>query len=119
MTYKQLSVFDFLPVPSDLDELPEADMVKMIGDALGVEFAYDSFYEEYAAALPKKLRLTLEYGNYFVDEWDEDGNGARFIGCGYECKSDHSGGGAPKDSVGDAIEWFKGVISRFRMTQRR
>ena len=111
MTCEQMTVFEFLPKPNDLDALPEADMVKLIGDALGVEFTYDSFFEEYAAKLSKKLKLTLEYDNYFVDEWDEDGKGARFVSCGWDQGT--SGGGAPRDSVTGAIEYFRGVMRKY------
>lgn len=93
----QMTIWDL--IPRSLEEISEEEMVQRIGDALGVSFQRNDFFEDYRATF-SQITLTLKYQHY------ADG-GTLFIGCGYENKKDHSGAGAPRDSIEDAIEWFR------------
>ena len=96
----QLSLFDLLPEES-LDDIPEEEMAKRIGDAIGVKFIYDSFFNDYRAKVGHSI-LMVEYSNYIGCY-----NDARFIGCGIDDKKNHCGASAPIDSIAEAIQWFE------------
>ena len=98
----QMTIWDYLS-EENLEEIPEEEMAKRIGDAIGVTFTWDNFLEEYRAKVGKWI-LSVEYSRYFASVDDNEGRGARFIGCDYQ--SNRSGKAAPCDSIKEAIEWF-------------
>ena len=104
----QLTIFDLLQEP-DIDTLTIQEAVERIGERLGLSFTYNSFFEHYEAK-KGKLLLTAEYNHYST--MDEK-NGKRFIGVGYDCKKDQAGGGAPCDSLQEAVDWFQRIIERY------
>lgn len=98
----QMTIWDFMQEES-LESLPEEEMVKQIGAAIGVKFVRNDFFGDWRANVGQSV-LMLEYQRY--DTLDED-NGKRFIGCGIDDKKNHCSAGAPKDSIKEAIEWFR------------
>lgn len=107
----QMTIFDFLEAPGELDTIPEEDMVEQIGAAIGAAFTYNSFFDEYQAKIGK-ITLTLEYNNYF----EEVDNGARFISCGIGTQ--HEGTGSPCDSISDAIEFFRTHLRKYEKERK-
>lgn len=95
-----MTIWDYMHEES-LEDIPEDVMARRIGDAIGVMFTWDDFFEEYRAKVGKWI-LSVNYSRYYVD--DNEGRGARFISCDYQ--SNHSGKAAPCDSVEEAIGWF-------------
>lgn len=95
----------------DINILSEQEAVERIGEALGLKFVYSSFFEEWIAKVGK-LQLTAHYSHYATD--DENVDGALFLGVGWDNKKDNSGGGAPCDTLNDAIDKLKIVIERYK-----
>lgn len=96
----QMSIFDLLPAES-LENIPEEEMVRQIGNALGVNFVKDQILGDYRAKIGQSV-LSLHYSYYrgcFND--------AKFISCGVDDKKNNCGSCAPRDSIQEAIEWFE------------
>lgn len=118
---KQLTIFDLLSDERSLDDMTEEEMAEEVGKRLGLTFQlfrYDANIHEYRAKY-KDLLLTCEYDTYY-------GTQTRFIGVGYDDKKEKSGGGAPCDSIDEAVGWLKRLIAereakneRGRMGHRR
>lgn len=110
----QMTIFDFLPAPSDLDELPEEEMVRIVGERTGLKFQLRDLKTEFYQYETKigKAKITVNYSNYF----SEVCNGKRFISVGY--MNGTGGAGAPCDSVDDAVEIIKRYIERIRREKR-
>lgn len=98
----QMSIFDFIQ-EEPLETIPEEEMVKRIGSALGVSFKKHDFFGDWRATVGQST-LTLEYDRYQT----EDEHGKRFIGCGVDDRKNHCGACAPIDNIKDAIRWFEG-----------
>lgn len=106
---QQMTVWDLLP-PERLEDIPEPDMVKRIGNAIGVTFRRNAFME-YEAKI-RKLILTVEYDRYFASCESDEATGDLFVGVGIEDKRNHRGMGAPCDSINEAIEWFRKKLKK-------
>ena len=104
----QMTIFDFLqPNISDannLDNLPEAEMVKMIMAATGLDFEYRDDFWRYEAKR-KGVKYEVGYSNYQLDD-----NHKRFISCGYG--NNKGGSGSPCDTVQEAISFFQRALAR-------
>ena len=98
----QMTIWDYMNQES-LEDIPEDVMARRIGDAIGVTFTWDDFFEDYRAKVGKWI-LSVNYSRYFANVDDNEGRGARFISCDYQ--SNRSGKSAPLDSIKEAIEWF-------------
>ena len=104
----QMTIWDFLPSTESLESIPEADMVKRIGDAIGVSFQPDRL-GGYAAKIGKNI-LYCEYDRYSINDDDENGTGDLFIGVEFNGRDKYGrkfGAAAPRDSIQEAIEWFR------------
>lgn len=90
----QMSIFDLMPqdMPDD-----EGEMVRIIGNRLGMHFTHDTFLNEWRCKI-KGFTVSLEYDNYMT-------SGKRFIGVGVN--SQKWGAGAPCDSIDEAVEWLR------------
>lgn len=107
----QMSIFDFLPEETEVKDFTRMtieETVAYIGDRIGMIFHYNDFLNHYEAKY-KKLKLDLNYSHY--DTTDER-DGKLFISCGYGTKT--KGGGAPCDSLEEAIKYLKGCIERYK-----
>lgn len=102
---QQMTIWDLLP-SEKLDNIPESDMVKRIGEAIGVKFQRDDFLGGYKAKTGR-LILTAEYDRYFVSSESDEATGDLFISVGIEDKRNRSGMAAPCDTTNEAIEWFR------------
>lgn len=119
----QLSIFDILE-PETAPQFPESDfaeIVDYINNKLGLNFKKkDGILEKtssddpepsnyYEAKVKKGLRLTLSKGKFFPEVY----NGAYFIGVGYDIDN-RSGGSAPVDTIGEALDYFEDVLSKYK-----
>jgi hypothetical protein len=97
----QMTIWDFM-TEQPLESIPEEEMVRQIGSALGVNFVYDPHFGNYRAKVGKST-LRVEY-----DHYDGCFDDALFIGCDFDSGPPHSSGaGAPCDSIREAIKWFE------------
>lgn len=100
----QISLFDWMPqllnptAYPDINTIPEAEAVRIVGEQIGVAFAYvDKFCRWQGKA--GKMLLYMQYDNYNLP------GHARFLGVGYDCRT--SGGGSPCDNIQEAVDYFK------------
>ena len=104
----QLSLFDWIPehreYPS-IDSIPEAEAARIVGDEIGLTFAYNARFEEWCAK-KGKLELYLEYSNFDLED-----NLDRFLGVGYDYGT--GGGACPCSGIKDAVAWFKDKIGKY------
>lgn len=113
MSY-QMTIFDVLKEQTpDWRDMSLKQIAAYISEKTGLNFIPDTRFKgefnEYIAYKTSKLFFTLGLGNY--NTLDER-NGVSFISVGYENKKDLSGGGAPCDSLDEAIEYFNYRIRR-------
>lgn len=92
-----MTIWDFLHPSETLEDIPEDEMVRRVGDAIGVKFTYSDFFDDYRVKVGK-WTLSIEYSHYsFGDE-------ALFIGVGID--SSKGGCGCPSDSIDEAVQFF-------------
>lgn len=113
--YEQISIFDLVEDIEDIEQMTLAEVAEKVGNALGITFTktppasikYAEFSEAYEA---KANGYTLEIS---IDKYQtmDDRDGSAFIGAGYSGKHG-AGGGAPCDTVNEAILYFKKIIER-------
>jgi hypothetical protein len=99
----QMTLWDYLPEKS-LEDIPEEEAVRQIGDAIGVRFLPGKF-GGYSAKVGK-YTLSCEYDRYFTDVDDKIGTGDLFIGVDIMDKKG-CGASAPVGSIQKAIDWFR------------
>lgn len=106
----QMSIFDFIDNPVQeipLDELTEPEMVRMVSEATGLDFQRKEIgtdhyvFYDYEAKVGK-VRYTLQLSNYSIEDH------RRCILVGWDEKT--AGGGGPRDSVTEAVNWFKAMM---------
>ncbi len=101
----QMNIFDFLKIENQ-DDVPEKEMVALVGNAIGVVFEKNDHLDHYEG-YHSKLKLTIQYDNYnLMDKTD------RFISCGWDNKKRYSAGGRPCDSIEEAIHYLREAIER-------
>lgn len=93
----QMTIWDFLHPSETLEDIPEEEMVRRVGDAIGVRFAYNDFFGDYRVKVGK-WTLSIEYSHYSF------GDGALFIGTSID--STTGGCSSPRDSIDEAVEFF-------------
>lgn len=108
-----MSIFDL--IEDNIEQMTLAEVAEKVGNALGITFTkkpptsskYAEFGETYEA---KANGYTLDIS---IDTYQtmDDRNGSAFIGAGYRGKHG-SGGGAPCDTVHEAILYFEKIIER-------
>ena len=102
---EQINLFDWLdsiktPEYPRLDQIDEAEAVRIIGDKLHVVFKYNGFLEEWEGKAGD-IKLTLHYDHYDMTDCAD-----LFLSVGYD-RGRHGGGGIPADSIGEAIEYLR------------
>ena len=113
MSY-QMTIFDILNTP-EWTEMTLKQIAAYIGEQTGLNFIPDTRFHgefnEYIAYHTSKMFFTVGLDNY---ETNDKRNNQPFISVGYENKKDNSGGGAPCDSLEEAIEYFNRSLERCR-----
>ena len=102
-TGTQLTIFDWLTELNeypDINDVTEAEAVKIVGEQIGVVFVYNQKYE-YWCGKRGKLKLTMEYDHFVPGVNNQD----LFLGTGYSYGT--SGGGSPCSGIEEAISWFR------------
>ena len=112
----QLSLFDMMPA-EDGDTLEGKTISQIAADIsmlVGVNFNPKTWSDgevQYVARLDKNSTLTLSEDHY---DTEDESHGLRFLGCGYDFKNDNSGGGAPCDTIDDAVAYFRKRIEQYK-----
>ena len=104
----QMTIYDWLglqPEYPDINDVSEEEAVRMVGEAIGRTFAYNSKFREWQAK-KGKLKMTMSYDNFIF------GNHDRFLGTGWVYGT--SSGGSPTSGIKEAIAYFKDVIGRVK-----
>ena len=103
---QQMTIFDLLETP-EWTGMTLKQIASYISEKTGLNFIPDTRYHgefnSYIAYKTNRLFFTLGLGAY--QTYDER-HGQPFISVGYDNKKDLSGGGAPCDSLEEAIEYF-------------
>ena len=111
----QMTIFDYF---SELDSIPEEEMVRQVGEAVGMVFkrVKADWFEHsenrgwYEAMKNKHEKYELYYSTYF------DTN-KRFIGADWQYKT--SSGGGPCDTIQEAIDYIKrGMVRALQEKER-
>lgn len=101
---KQLSIFDWMPEETpDINDISEAEAVRIVGERLGVDFVKNWF--GYYEAKKGKLKIELQY-SHFVPGVN---NGRLFLDASFSYGSG-CGGGSPCDGIEDAIKYLTGKM---------
>lgn len=109
--YEQLSIFDWMPTACtptaypDIKNISEAEAVRIVGEEIGMTFAYNDRFREWQAKRGK-LKLSMEYGHFNLND-----NHDLFLGVGYAFGTD--GGGSPSNGIEAAIKYFERVKERY------
>lgn len=105
-----------LKVPETAPQFPESDfaeIVDYINKKLGINFHPEEWKPGgvkayYKCKVSKNLRLSLSRSRFSEGVH----NGAEFIGVGWDIKT--GGGGSPVDTVGEALDYFEDVLSKYK-----
>jgi hypothetical protein len=111
----QLSLFDMMPTENGdtLESKTIAQIAADISMLVGVNFNPKTWNDgdvQYVAKLNKANILTLTEDHYNTED---EHNGKRFLGCGYDFE-DKSGGGAPCDTIDEAVAYFRKRIEEYK-----
>lgn len=103
----QMTIFDLLDEGQEKDfrTMNIEEIADYIGRKIGAKFVYGHDITEYAAT-KDKVYMTVEIDHY---ETNDERHGQPFIGVSYQLLNDpgHAGGGAPCDSLEEAVNYFK------------
>lgn len=102
---RQMTLFELEPAESmDINEIPEEEMVRIVGCAVGINFKYKDELFGWVSG-DRKQKYDIKYGNYTC----HDKLGVRYISCGYNYNMNGQIGGShsPCDSIEEAIDFFR------------
>ena len=101
----QMTLFDWMSEQTpDINNIPESEAARIVGERIGVQFVYNSHLEEWRAKVGK-MNLFLRYGNF-----SKGINGGRLsLGAGWILRT--SGGSAPFSGIDEAVEYLKSRIA--------
>lgn len=105
-----------LKVPEKAPQFPESDfaeIVDYINKKLGLNFIRSDWQPEgdkayYHCKVNKNLKLNLSKSRFAEGVNDE----REYIGVGWDIKT--GGGGSPVDTVGEALDYFEDVLSKYK-----
>lgn len=104
----QMTIWDFMESSkANFHTMTEKEIVDYVGNALGLEFKWSDFFEQYICKT-KGMILDLALSTYLVGIGDDEVEEEKFISVG--CSAKHAGGGCPCDSLEEAVEWFREAI---------
>ena len=104
----QISIFDLLEAETpNINDITEAEAVRIVGERLGVQFKYNSFFEEWQAQVGK-MELSCEYSHF--SEGINDGR--LFLGVGWRLRT--SSGGRPCDGINETVRYFKNKLANVK-----
>ena len=103
----QISIFDLLEAETpNINDITEAEAVRIVGERIGAQFKYNSFFGEWQAQIGK-MKLSCEYSHF--SEGINDGR--MFIGVGWSLKT--SGGSCPCYGIDEAVRYFKNRLAKY------
>ena len=103
MMNEQLNLFWLIESP-DINDIPEEQAVRIVGDRLGIRFKYNTFFERYEAK-KGKMTMALSYGRFFPEVFD----GRLFLGADYQITNSggFTGGSSPCDGIDEATRYLE------------
>lgn len=105
MMQHQISIFEILrPKMPAIQDIPEAEAVGIIGERLGLAFTRDERSGEWTVQ-KGRLRLSMSYQNYALPDKKD-----LFLDAGWDLGT--PGGGAPCDSLDEAVRYFERALQR-------
>jgi hypothetical protein len=107
----QMTIFEFLPQEADFVTIPEAQVMEIISQRIGVKLTWDSHLKEYQAKVGK-VKITAEIDTYSCTHEGSETliEGHKFIGAGWGMSTE--GGGRPCDSIDEAVEYLQKALSK-------
>ena len=105
---KQLNIFELIPAP-DINDVTEDEAVRIVGDRLGVTFAYNEFFGDWRAKRGN-MTMALSYGRFFPGVFD----GRLFLGADYNITRGggfYTGGSCPCDGIDEATEYLERAMA--------
>lgn len=103
----QLTIFDFLRPRSEIEALSIEEIASIVGKSIGLTFRQNDFW----VMESRKNGMMFEISKDTYDTFDQR-DGTAFLAVGWRGK--HEGGGAPADSIEEAIEYFRGRLCKRR-----
>lgn len=102
----QMTIYEWLqPAYPDINDIDEAEAVRLVGDALGVKFIWNDFFAQWIGK-KGKLRMAMEYDHFVLDD-----NHDLFLGVDYSFGT--AGGASPTRGIKEAIEYFKDAMREY------
>lgn len=107
----QMTLFDWMPTACvqfeypDINDISEAEAVQMVGNAIGLTFVYNDFFEQWQAK-KEKMKLRLKYDHFCLDD-----NQYLFLATYYQYGT--RGGGSPCSGIEGAIKYFRGIFDKY------
>ena len=101
----QMSIFDLLEAETPkIDDITEAEAVRIVGERLGVQFKYNSTFGEWQTQVGK-MKLGCEY-----DHFSEGINDGRlFLGVRWSLGT--SGGACPCYGIDETVKYFRNRLA--------
>lgn len=109
-----MTIFDLLPT-SDLDDLPEEEMVEEVGKRLGKKFemiTLEGYRSKWHAYKCKICGIVLTIDGFSSYNTGDERHGKRMILVSWDNKKEQAGGGAPCDSIEEVVSYFENIIRR-------
>lgn len=100
----QMDIFDFLKTGEDWEEMPEEEVVKTIGERVGVGFKWNAFLGQWEGKVGK-VKLDVSFSHFKGINDDR-----KFISSGWSVKN--GGGGSPCESIDESVRFLRAAIER-------
>lgn len=113
----QMSIFEFLPQDDDFCTMPEAEVIEIISQRIGVKLQYRDYsskfdeFHDYSAKVGK-MTINAHISTYTTTLGGDSKviEGHKFIGVGWGDST--SGGGRGCDSIDEAVEYLLEALGR-------
>lgn len=113
----QMSIFEFLPQEDDFCTMPEAEVMEIISQRIGVKLQYTNYSNKYDklhdySAKVGKMNINASIDTYVTTLGGDSKviEGHKFISVGWGNST--SGGGRPCDSIDEAVEYLLKALGR-------
>lgn len=101
----QMSIFDFVSVPNNVQEMSEEEIARVVGDRVGLDFKKGGF-RGYRVNVGR-IEYTIAKSRFTIPPYSD------FVSCNYQrMGGDYRGGGSPCESIDKAVEFFRKALVR-------
>lgn len=117
MAERQMTIFEWLSESikedgyPDINDIDEAEAVRIVGENTGLSFSLDKYFKEWIA---KKgdLKFDLHYRHFKMKD-----NNDLFLGAGWNFKQ-NEGASIPAESIDQVIKFFNKAIKTKSMEEK-